>query len=399
MNGYFFQSAPAVPRKRNKPTRAWPLPAVPIERWLLFCTIFGYLLLCCVLFVFYVRPSFLGGNNLRIGADSATYLSAAGFTGSSRTSEIQNIPLVTAGGNFLGPVAIAILARSLWGIALFDIIVFLVGLRMASHLPNVRLGPFFFLMVLNPMLTPALLTLNKEILVFIATILFVRYIFLEDKSKFQLFVLLAVSLLARWEQAAVTGAVLALSNRHSPLKSRPKLTIALIIIAITLTYPVVVRTRILDLSNMIAFAAEGSTGPFLNNIQAFYGFPVVLIPKIAINLFGHLLSPRLFFSDFFTNDPTDFQIYFALPLHCLAMFFVLVAVAIKRKIKLQNPTIYWCAIYLVVTAVSPILQPRYQFPIYVLLCLELSGLRNPLELSNRVEPQLQGALSAGIATN
>ena len=89
-----------------------------------------------------MKPSFLGGNNLRIGADSAIYLTVAGVIPdySINTAELQ---LVSIGGNFLGPVAIARLVPSLFGIALLNLTLFLICLWIANSLPGVKLGPFF----------------------------------------------------------------------------------------------------------------------------------------------------------------------------------------------------------------------------------------------------------------
>lgn len=370
------------------------LPSARLERWLLIYAIAFYLLLCIALFFQFVQPSLIGSNNLRIGADSATYLDVAGFVGNSKTSTLQGVELVTAEGNLLGPVLVAILARTLWGIALINISFFVIGLYVASTLPGIRLGPFFFLLLLNPTLTPALLTVNKEIFSFLAVILFVKYVSSEKRSKLCLLILLCVSLMARWEQAAVTGAILFLESRYSPFKHRPKLVLLGLVIVLTVTYPIIIRTKIVDLSAMVTFAAEGNTGPILNQIQASYGFPLVMIPKTMINLFGHLLSPRLFFSDLINGDPSDIQKYVVLPINCIMMFAVLAVAVLKRRFKLQDPVIYWCAFYWVITAVSPILQPRYQYPVYVLLCLEVSGLirvagSNSRRTVNRTKPQSQ----------
>jgi len=346
------------------------------------------------LFVQFVRPSLVGSNSLRVGADSATYLDIAGFVGSRKTSALQGVALVTAEGNFLGPVLVAILAGTLWGIALINVSLFVVGMWVASTLPGVRLGPFFLLLLLNPTLTPALLTVNKEIFSLLAVILFVKYVSSEKRSKLFLVILLGISLMARWEQAAVTGTILLLENRHSPFRRRPKLVLLGLVLLVTVAYPIVIRTKIINLSAMVTFASEGNTGPILNQIQASYGFPLVMIPKTLINLFGHLLSPRLFFSDLVNGDPTDIQKYVVLPINCIMMLVVVVVVAIKKKFNLQDPVIYWCAFYWVITAVSPILQPRYQYPVYVLLCLEATGLiltsrsnsRSPV---NEPSPNLQ----------
>lgn len=356
------------------PTFLFRFPAARLERWLLIYAITFYLLVCIALFFQFVQPSLIGSNNLRIGADSATYLEVAGFVGDSKTSALQGVELVTAEGNLLGPVLVATVAGTLWGIALINIALFVVGMCVASTLPGVRLGPFFALLLLNPTLTPALLTVNKEIFSLLAVILFAKYVSSEKRSKSLLVILLGISLLARWEQAAVTGTILFLESRYSPFKHRPRLVLLGLVIMVTVTYPIIIRTKIVDLSAMVTFAAEGNTGPILNQIQASYGFPLVMIPKTMINLFGHLMSPALLFSDLINGDPSDIQMYVVLPMSCIMMFAVIVVAVLRKKFKLQDPVIYWCSFYWVITAVSPILQPRYQYPVYVLLCLEVSGL-------------------------
>ncbi|MGC1869510.1 MAG: hypothetical protein WA700_01010 [Acidobacteriaceae bacterium] len=368
------------------------LPSARLERWLLIYAITFYLLLCIALFFQFVQPSLTGSNDLRIGADSATYLDFAGFVGNSKTTALQGVELVTAEGNLLGPVLVAILARTLFGIALINISLFVIGLYVASTLPGVRLGPFFVLLLLNPTLIPGLLTVNKEIFSLLAVILFVKYVSSEKRSTLFLLVLLGVALLARWEQAAVTGAILFLESRFSPVKRKPKLVLVGLVTLLTVAYPIIIRTKIVDLSAMVTFAAEGSTGPILNRIQASYGFPLVMIPKTMINLFGHLLSPQLFLSDLVNGNPSDIQKYFILPINCIMMLVVMVVVARRKKFKLRDPVIYWCAFYWVITAVSPILQPRYQYPVYVLLCLEATGLvlstaPNSATIVNRLRPK------------
>jgi uncharacterized membrane protein YhaH (DUF805 family) len=301
--------------------------------------------------------------------------------------------LVTVGGNFLGPVLLATLVKSLTGIAVVNVAIFLAGLGLASRLPGVKFGRFFFLMILNPTLTPALLTVNKEIFAMLGAILFVRYVSAEKRSVSALALLFVVSMLARWEQAFVTCVMLALESRFSPLRARKKVVLACIVGIITFTYPVIVRTGVFDLSGMISFAQMGTLGPILNNIQAAYGFPLILVPKVLLNLFGHLASPSAFINDFLTGDSSDVQNFYVIPLSELAMLLVIIAMTVKRKWDLRKPSIYWCAIYIVVTAVSPVIQPRYQYPVYVIFALELSGLSNILAGTSDQEMKLRNVAS------
>src|ERR1035438_2584144 len=96
------------------------LPSPTIWRWLLLWTITCYVTLCLVLFALYVKPSFLGQNDLRIGADSYTYLVTAGVLHDSAIAS-DTFPLVSFGANFLGPVLVARLIPSLAGIALLNL--------------------------------------------------------------------------------------------------------------------------------------------------------------------------------------------------------------------------------------------------------------------------------------
>jgi hypothetical protein len=352
-------------------------PKATIWRWLLLWSITVYVILCLWLFVAYVKPSFLGGNNLRIGADSAIYLTVAGVIPdySINTAELQ---LVSIGGNFLGPVAIARLVPSLFGIALLNLTLFLICLWIANSLPGVKLGPFFWAIVLNPLTTPSLLTLNKEILSFFSIMLLMFYICREPRSRILLMCVLLSAIMARWEQASVTILFLVLEHHKSPFRGRPRLVLASMVLGITIIYPLAVKTGLEGIASLIAVAAGGNFMPKLNEIQAHYGFPIIFGPKILLNLWGEVLRPSYFWTDYLNNDFSDIQNSFAIPFHCVAMFVVCLIALFKRKINLRKASIYWSAIYLLATAATPLFQPRYQFAIYVVLCLEISGFNSPL---------------------
>ena len=356
-------------------------PKATFGRWILLFGIGCYLCACAVFFESVVKPSLEHGDRFHVGADSAGYLDVAGFNPSGRWVPMSTgTALVTVGGNYLGPVLEARVTKSLEGIALVNIGLFLTALYCASKLPGVSLECLVFLLLMDPTLTFALLTANKEIFALLGAVLFVHYVSTNKRSVISLVILIAVSLLARWEQAFVTIVALCFESEASPLRGRRKLALLLTALTITFTYPLIVRTGLVDLSGMIDFASAGNLGPKLNAVQASFGFLLILVPKVLLNLFGHLLSPGMFLGDFLTGDPLDIQNYMVIPLHTLATFVVLTAIVVKHKWDLRKPTIYWCAIYLLVTAVSPVIQPRYQYSVYVILAVELSG------LSMRIKP-------------
>lgn len=352
------------------------LPGATIWRWILLWVMVGYLALYLWFLWIYVEPSFLGLNGLRIGADSQEYLVLAGVLRDNGMNQVFS--LVSFGGNFFGPIILAKAIPSIAGIALFNLALFGIGLWVADTLPGVRLGWFFLAMVLNPLTTISFLTLSKEAFSFFAVILLAKYIADARKSRWLLLLMLFFSFLARWEQCLFTMLFLAADHRRSPLRGRRWLTLFLLVLAVTVVYPLLARGGLVDMASMLSVAEGGAIVPKLNTIQAHYGFALIVIPKIVLNLFGQVLRPSYFFSDFWHGDFTDLQNNFALPLDTVAMFVVCIIAAVKRRLDIRKDSIYWIAIYLVTTAATPLFQPRYQFPVYIMLCLEICGFRSHL---------------------
>ena len=357
------------------------LPRATIWRWLLLSLITSYFVLCLCLFFVFVKPSFLGGNHLRIGADSNTYLAVAGVI-TDNSINAAELKLVSFSGNFLGPVMIAKLVPSLFGIAMLDLLMFAACLWLANGLPGVRLGIFFWAIVLNPLTTPSLLTLNKEIISFLSVMLLMRYISNERHSWLLLLAVLFTAIMARWEQAVVTACFLVVESRWSPLRGRPLLTIMFVIAGITLAYPFLVNTAIVNIAELIGAGAEGNIMPRLNALQAHYGFPLIVAPKILLNLWGEVLRPSYFWTDYLKGDFSDIQNFIAIPFDCVATFVVSVIAVLRGRVTLRKQSIYWMTIYLVATAATPLFQPRYQFAVYVILCLEISGFSVPLRATS-----------------
>ena len=347
-----------------------------------------FLLGCVAFFFTYVGPSLAGETNIRFDADGATYLEIAGM--GSATAAPFDSPLISTSSNFLGPVLIALIFRSSWGIALFNMSVFGLSLYLASRLPSLRLGSLFFLLVANLITISALLTLNKEILALFSCVLFITYLSSRKRSKLLLVTIVVVSLMARWEQLAVILLFLALEHRLSPLRGKHALTLVLIVLGITVTYPVLATSTAIDLRNAVAYADQGNLGSKLNAVEAAYGFPLVLLPKMLVGLFWHILTPWYYFSEYFKNDFHDIYVSIVLESHCFMMLIVCIACAVNKKLSLSNPAIYWAAIYLILSSAFPVMMPRYQYPVYVMLCMVLSGFALPSPPSVKVEGRLRG---------
>jgi len=124
--------------------------------------------------------------------------------------------------------------------------------------------------------------------------------------------------------------------------------------------------------NELAQAEAGHTVLILDNIQANFGFPLVVIPKILMNCMGHFISPGYFLHSYFSEDFTNWRDQIFGQMHTFFLTFLLVGMFFRRKLRLQHAPVYLLALYLLMTAVNPMVQPRYEYAAYVLLCLEAS---------------------------
>lgn len=359
------------------------------NKWIFLYLLLFYIIFCFVIFFIYVKPSLDGQDNLRIGADSSTYFEAAESIDSGNV--ISSSPaLISFQGQYLGPVLVASICRTTLNIAFFNTFLFIIGLWYASRLPGLRIGLFLFLITINPITTVSILTLNKEILAYLSVILFVRYIHSTKRTKAMLTVILLISIAARWEQAAIILLFLTVEHRWSPLKRRRWTAIFIMIGCITIVWPLLVSSGVIQLASLLTTAKEAQSQslPWLNKIQDSYGFPVVLIPKIVGNMFG--IPWKIAINLLHTYSFIDIQDQLVSPLQNLLMLLIFIVAMLKGKLRLQSGAIYWMWLYLIMTAAGPIFQPRYEYPVYVLLCLEICGLISPVYPGHAYKPVLAG---------
>ena len=350
------------------------IPAKTFRKWTFIYLLLFYLGLCCLLFFLYVRPSLLREDSLHMGADSETYMAAANSIDLDNGAWSSILTLVSFQGQLLGPVLIAKLLKTNVHILELNSFIFILGLWFASKLPGIKIGTFSILLILNLTTTASILTLNKEIITYISIIMFVGYIYSPRRSRLMLAIILLCSLLARWEQCLIIILFLVVEHKWSPLKGKHKTTLAMMIAGITVVWPLLIKSGVVGMAGLLGTAANAQSQslPFLNSIQAEYGFPIVLIPKVIGSVFGFTWITLL---NTITAHPiTDVQNQLVSPFQNLAMQIIFVVAFVKGKLKMNKPIVFWMSLYIIMTAAAPIFQPRYQYPVYVLLCLELSGL-------------------------
>ena len=345
-----------------------------------------YLLFCVTLYFGIERPFSLGTSNVSIEADSGTYFAIAASMASNATQEVGP-SLISLGGNLLGPIILARLLPNTLLVAIFNAILFACVVSVASHIPGLRRGRFLLLLMLDPATLSAIVTLNKEIFAAAGMTFFIASRLGNRHKKLLLVASLIFSLFARWQQVIVLLMVIALDSRHIRARRKPYLTVGGVILVLTIAYGVAIRILGLDISTFL-IQNTNTTGPIarMAEIQASFGYPLVLLPKAMLNLINKTLYLSTYYStDISIVEPTDLQNRFISPSHCIAMAIILLSSLLTRRLFLFRLAPFVATIYLCVTCLSPFIQPRYQYPTYALLCIELSRRKDSLNEGPLVE--------------
>jgi hypothetical protein len=216
-------------------------------------------------------------------------------------------------------------------------------------------------------------------------VLVAKYLLSEDRPLFYLGLGLLTSLATRWEQAALVLLVVALTRRKSFFSHRHRLALLSVVTGITIGYPLLVRLKGYYLLAFTQYADGANTIVKLNHLQAAYGFPLVVLPKILMNLLGELLRPTYYLGPFWETGFMDLHSQIVLPLFSIALVSLLLLALAKGKLAAKRPIAFLIAIYLIGTAVTPFVQPRYEYFVYVLVCLELARTDSDLKPAIRDE--------------
>jgi hypothetical protein len=227
-------------------------------------------------------------------------------------------------------------------------------------------------MMANPFLLISMITLNKEIFALAGIVVFIRY---TDAKRFRFWWLtlaLVLSLFARWQQVLVMVLYVAYESKISPLRGRRRWGVAVTVFGFTIAYGLIYRIAPLFFAALLAQAEAGHTILILDNIQANFGFPLVAIPKILMNVTGRFITPGYFLHGYVSEDFTDWRDQIFMHMHTLFLSVLLLGLFFSRRLRLQHAPVYLLVLYLLMTAINPMVQPRYEYAAYVLLCLEAS---------------------------
>ncbi len=262
--------------------------------------------------------------------------------------------------------------RTGFAVACFNILLFFFAVEVACTIPGVDRYRLLFFLAISAETAPALVTLNKEIMVLVSALLFAKYIYAGRRPLYLLVMVFAFSVFARWEQIAILLLYLFLSRKGSIFARKPWLAVFTAVGILTVLYPLIVRLPGSQIGAFTQYAKGANTIAKLNTLQNNFGFPLVVVPKMIMDIFGELLRPLTFLGEYYLLGYADIHSIFIIPLFSIVLITVIVIAYRRGLLHPRRPIALLIIIYAIVTAVTPFVQPRYNYFIYVLLALELS---------------------------
>jgi hypothetical protein len=150
-----------------------------------------------------------------------------------------------------------------------------------------------------------------------------------------------------------------------------------VIAALTVIYSLIAMIPGSGIAGFMQYTKDANTIAKLDAIQAHFGFPLVLAPKIIMDLSGQLIRPVILYHWLSDYGFSDIHSSLIIPLFSLVLIPALVISYRKGKLNPRRPIALLIIIYLLVVAVTPFVQPRYNYFVYVLLALELAKKETP----------------------
>ena len=322
-----------------------------------------FLLICYVAFTFTiffesVVPSLNRGTTSEdFAVDSTVYIYMA-----DSLREGRNEPWVLGSLAFFPnttwtPVFISLIFNSAFLVMVANYAMFIFAGSLLKRAFPISLGTFVGLLLLNPTTTTSLLCVNKEIIDLVAFSLFLYA--RRRRNRGLLLLALSLALINRYETCIVMLVFLFAKSRLNPLKEKRWTTLLLLVGLLNFVMPLFAGQILEKRFEEAAYAGVIRT---LDLWQLHYLYFLAVIPKIADNLFGQLPNPQVWtapsswlYINFFNN---------------VAYAILLLVNLTKRRLTLQSDFIYFSAIGAVLVAQSLVVQPRYFYFVYILLCLQ-----------------------------
>jgi len=348
-----------------------------------------YILFSLLLFFSWINPSLAGETTSHIAADSNRYMYFADSLREGGNDPFVLMSMYSFPNTLWAPVMMAIIFPSAFLIVIVNYIIFLWSVWLLDKVANIRLGLFLALLLGNYTTLISLLSVNKEILDLLSTAFFCYWI--SRKRAWALVLALVIALVNRYEVCAAMLLYMVVQSRWNPIRKYRLIVLIVVCILCSIMLPIVLShdmsLRLEEAQSSIG--AEGSGLLIvLDSLQMHYLFFLATIPKMVLNLFGELRR----IPHFDAGDPANTSIIF---FNNVANLLVVVLLATQNRLRLRRDWMYYAAINAVIMSVTLVVQPRYFYSFYVILCFEAARMREPgekcLRLAFREREAITGA--------
>lgn len=337
----------------------------------------AYVLFSLLIYLRWVAPSLDGRTDQHIAADSTTYIYFADALREGRPDPVVAAGLSSYPNTLWCPVLMAFLIKSTFSMVIANYAIFFLAIILLRK--SIRFSSFGFMgfMFLNATTTISLLAVNKEIIDLLVVALF---FFGLRKRYFSITAFaIALALFNRYEICIALCLFLLLTSGANPWRQKRAIMLALLVVVMSVCLPLF-ASKIL--STRFEEVTQGHTVVVLDFLEMHYLYAVAVIPKITQIMFAELVNFQKLPAYFEFSDIANTYIVF---LNNLASLIVLCVLIKKRKFSLGNDLIYLAMIGWVVMAIAVVIQPRYFYFSYCLLCLSASQTvaRSSGEATNR----------------
>jgi hypothetical protein len=342
-------------------------PAVQLTLMMVMkaCFIPAYLVLSLILFFAWVNPSLTGDNDHHIAADSRTYMYFAESLREGRNDPLVIAALASFPNTLWAPVLLGLVLKSTVSIVVADYVLLLLSVWLLHKALHLEVGLFLILLFANVTTFISLISLNKEIIDLFALSLFVYY--LARRKRMALFAALLISLVSRYETCVVMLVYLALQSRWNHFRRFRKSALIVLVLLLSVVLSSLLSGAMAQrMEEAQDTAGSGGLLLLLDNLQIHYLFFLAVIPKILDNLFAGLINVNQW-ADYSWDDPANSFFLFG---NNLANLGILVFLFLKGRLNLRNDLVYYACLSSIFMSLALIIQPRYFYGAYILLCAE-----------------------------
>jgi hypothetical protein len=358
---------------------------IPLGTWLLFTMMTLYVIFSLLLFFQWVDPSLDGRSDKHIAADSTTYLYFADSLRGGQADPYVIEALSSFPNTLWFPVLLALLLQSTFAMVVANYVMFFLALSLIRRSLPISTGGFVALLLVNATTTISLLSVNKEIVDFLAISIFL-FGLRRSRNAFILFALF-FALLNRFEVCLVMVVYLLAMGKLNPLRRRRALTLVSLVIALSILLPLATGA---NLAYRFEEARSGGAIALLDSLEMHYMYGIAVIPKIGENLFGELMNFSKWEKSY--GDLSNVANSYILLSNNLATALVVIILIKRHTLSLRSDLVYFSMLACTIMAVSLVIQPRYFYFAYVLLCLQASQEGEPsTALSLNSYPEIRNA--------